>query len=102
MVVATFGEVNTGAFTRDIDFIHGICQKYNAWLHIDAAFGILARIHPQKQKLSKNLELADSISFDGHKFFNVPYDCGYILQGYEYVKCGLRKYWCSISFFVDG
>jgi glutamate/tyrosine decarboxylase-like PLP-dependent enzyme len=79
VVVATFGEVNTGAFTREIDYIHGICQKYNAWLHIDAAFGILARIHPRKQKLSKNLELADSISFDGHKFFNVPYDCGVYL-----------------------
>ena len=36
-------------------------------------------IYPQKQKLSKNLELADSISFDGHKFINVPYDCGVFL-----------------------
>jgi glutamate/tyrosine decarboxylase-like PLP-dependent enzyme len=79
IVVATFGEVNTGAFTRDIATIYSLCQQYKAWLHIDAAFGILARIHPQKHELSRGLELADSISFDGHKFFNVPYDCGVFL-----------------------
>jgi glutamate/tyrosine decarboxylase-like PLP-dependent enzyme len=79
IVVATFGEVNTGSFTNDIESIHSLCQRYSAWLHIDAAFGILARIHPTKTHLSSGLEYADSISFDGHKFFNVPYDCGVFL-----------------------
>lgn len=79
VVVATFGEVNTGAFTSNIPALHSLCQRYGAWLHIDAAFGILARIHPFKSHLCEGLELADSISFDGHKFFNVPYDCGIFL-----------------------
>ena len=79
IVVATFGEVNTGGFTRDIEQVSVLCHRYNAWLHIDAAFGIMARIHPDLHFLSKGLELADSISFDGHKFFNVPYDCGVFL-----------------------
>lgn len=79
IVVATFGEVNTGTFTPDIIAISQLCKQYNAWLHIDAAFGILARIHPRKKHLTEGLEVADSISFDGHKFFNVPYDCGVFL-----------------------
>jgi glutamate/tyrosine decarboxylase-like PLP-dependent enzyme len=79
LVVATFGEVNTGTFTFDIPALHSLCQRYKAWLHIDAAFGILARIYPSKSHLCEGLELADSISFDGHKFFNVPYDCGIFL-----------------------
>ena len=80
IVVATFGEVNSGAFTPNIAEISRLCKQYNAWLHIDAAFGILARIHPNKRTLAAGLELADSISFDGHKFFNVPYDCGVFLM----------------------
>lgn len=79
IIVATFGEVNTGAFTRDIDVVHRLSQEYGAWLHIDAAFGIMARICPTYRPLAAGLELADSISFDGHKFFNVPYDCGVFL-----------------------
>jgi glutamate/tyrosine decarboxylase-like PLP-dependent enzyme len=79
IVVATFGEVNTGSFTNDMESIHSLCHRYSAWLHIDAAFGILARIHRTKAHLSAGLQYADSIAFDGHKFFNVPYDCGVFL-----------------------
>ena len=79
IVVATFGEVNTGDFTKAIGDLRNICDEYGGWLHIDAAFGILARIHPHYLQLAEGLELADSIGFDGHKFFNVPYDCGVFL-----------------------
>jgi glutamate/tyrosine decarboxylase-like PLP-dependent enzyme len=91
IVIATFGEVNTGTFTSDVSSIHNLCKRYKAWLHIDAAFGILARIHPLKSHLCDGLELADSISFDGHKFFNVPYDCGVFLardMGMLSIVCG--------------
>ena len=79
IIVATFGEVNTGDFTKGIGDLRDICDEYGGWLHIDAAFGILARIHPQYRQLAEGLELADSVGFDGHKFFNVPYDCGVFL-----------------------
>jgi len=79
IVVATYGEINTGAFPKDMDRVVELCTEYNAWLHIDAAFGVLARIHPTHKQLSRHLELANSIAFDGHKFFNVPYDCGIFL-----------------------
>jgi glutamate/tyrosine decarboxylase-like PLP-dependent enzyme len=79
ILVATFGEVNTGQFTSKIRRLKGLCEQVGGWLHIDAAFGILARIHSGKRGLVEGLELADSIAFDGHKFLNVPYDCGVFL-----------------------
>lgn len=46
------------------------------------AFGIFARALPDTDEFSRlhqtaaGLELADSITVDGHKLLNVPYDCG--------------------------
>ncbi|ORX91134.1 PLP-dependent transferase [Basidiobolus meristosporus CBS 931.73] len=76
IVVASFGEVNTGAFVSDIPRVRELCDKYQAWLHIDAAFGMYARASKAYAHLSPHLELADSITSDGHKWLNVPYDCG--------------------------
>ena len=68
-----------GTFTTDVPKIHEVCHGHQAWLQIDAAFGILARIYPSKRNLCQELDLVDSISFDDHKFGNVPYDCGVFL-----------------------
>lgn len=86
IVTANFGEVNTGGFTENIPTIRKLCDKYGAWLHIDGAFAaylrLLARPGSDSKykklawKLTRNLELADSITFDAHKTLNVPYDCG--------------------------
>lgn len=76
IIVIGFGEVNTGHFSNQISYIRKLCDEYDAWLHVDAAFGIMSRISPIYDNLSKNLELADSITADAHKWLNVPYDCG--------------------------
>ncbi|KAB5590679.1 hypothetical protein CTheo_5875 [Ceratobasidium theobromae] len=75
-VVLSFGEVNTGEFSPNIAVVRELCDKYNVWLHIDAAFGAFARLAPELAFIAKNLELADSITLDAHKWLNVPYDCG--------------------------
>ncbi|KAJ3085474.1 hypothetical protein HK100_009036 [Physocladia obscura] len=70
ILVASCGEVNTGNFTADLPALRALCNKYgNAWLHVDAAFGAFA---PN----SGNLNSADSLTIDAHKWLNVPYDCG--------------------------
>ncbi|KAI9282979.1 pyridoxal phosphate-dependent transferase [Umbelopsis sp. AD052] len=76
IVVVGCGEINTGGFTTDIDKIRALCTRYDAWLHIDAAFGLYARAMPSHASLAANIELGDSMTSDGHKWLNVPYDCG--------------------------
>ena len=78
IVVANAGEVNTGAFD-DVAGIAAMCEAHpgGAWLHVDGAFGIFAAISPRYAELSRGVDRADSVAADGHKWLNVPYDCGF-------------------------
>ena len=78
IVCAQAGNVNTGAFDP-IEDIAELTRARGAWLHVDGAFGLWARTSPSLQSLTKGIEAADSIATDGHKWLNVPYDCGIIL-----------------------
>ncbi|KAG0652361.1 L-2,4-diaminobutyrate decarboxylase [Hyphodiscus hymeniophilus] len=89
IVALSAGEVNTGRYATNekaaMKQIRALCDKYGAWLHVDGAFGIFARSLPDTPEFSSlisttaGLELADSITGDGHKMLNVPYDCGFFL-----------------------
>lgn len=62
-----------------------LCDMYGAWIHVDGAFGILGRVltSPAHQCIidaCAGLDLADSITGDGHKLLNVPYDCGFFFS----------------------
>ncbi len=54
-----------------------LARKYNCWLHVDGAFGLFARLTPRTEHLVQGVEKADSVTVDGHKWLNVPYDSGY-------------------------
>ena len=74
------GNVNTGAFDPlgpAIDLIRE--RRPDAWIHVDGAFGLWAAASPRLRHLSAGLERADSWATDGHKWLNVPYDCGIAL-----------------------
>lgn len=84
------GEVNTGHFAThgmgDWERIREICNRYDVWIHVDGAFGLFARVLDpttdqqelgQLMKGAEGVEHADSITGDGHKLLNVPYDCGF-------------------------
>lgn len=87
IVVISCGEVNTGRFNttglHEMRRIRQLCDSYNAWLHIDGAFGLFARALGDKDEFATlrsgvaGMELADSITVDGHKLLNVPYDSGF-------------------------
>ena len=77
IVVASAGEVNTGDFD-DIKALAEICKAYGAWLHVDGAFGLYAACDPALENLLNGIENADSITTDGHKWLNVPYDSGIV------------------------
>ncbi|KAG0376541.1 hypothetical protein BGX24_007591 [Mortierella sp. AD032] len=79
LVFLSFGEVNTGIFPFNTHRIADICASNNAYLHIDGAFGIYARCSPSYEYLAQGLERAHSITACGHKWLNVPYDCGFFI-----------------------
>jgi glutamate/tyrosine decarboxylase-like PLP-dependent enzyme len=76
IIVGNAGEVNAGDFDP-IDQLADLAEKYGAWLHVDGAFGLFASITPQTQYLTNGVERAHSVTVDGHKWLNVPYDCGF-------------------------
>ncbi|MBV8998010.1 MAG: aspartate aminotransferase family protein [Solirubrobacterales bacterium] len=76
IVIANAGEVNAGDFDPIAD-VADLCERHAAWLHVDGAFGLFARLSPSARPLTEGVERADSIIADGHKWLNVPYDCGF-------------------------
>ena len=68
--------MNSGQFDP-INDMADLAEKYGAWLHVDGAFGLFARVTPQLSELAAGAERADSVISDAHKWLNVPYDCGF-------------------------
>lgn len=78
LVIASAATV-TGTDFDDLVEIKRLCEKHDAWLHVDAAFGIFERLVAGPQGKTQGLEQADSITLDCHKWLNVPYECGVFL-----------------------
>jgi glutamate/tyrosine decarboxylase-like PLP-dependent enzyme len=76
ILVANAGEVNAGDFDP-IEQMADLAAEHDAWLHVDGAFGLFARLVPGARHLAVGVERADSVIADGHKWLNVPYDCGF-------------------------
>jgi glutamate/tyrosine decarboxylase-like PLP-dependent enzyme len=74
ILVATAGDVNAGGFDP-LAAMAELAARHRAWLHVDAAFGLLAATSPRTQDLVAGIERAHSVAVDGHKWLNVPYDC---------------------------
>ena len=71
------GNVNTGAFDPFLEIITAARQTdAPVWVHVDGAFGLWARVAPERAHLAEGVELADSWATDAHKWLNSPYDCG--------------------------
>ncbi|KAF9091872.1 hypothetical protein BGX27_001939 [Mortierella sp. AM989] len=100
LVFLAFGEVNTGIFSRNTRRIAEICKKYNAYFHIDGAFGIYARCSPKYAHLADGLELAHSITACGHKWLNVPYDCGLFLYRQSLEKSIMEPLFSSSAAYL--
>jgi len=78
IVCVQAGNVNSGAF----DPAEAICtaaREQGAWVHVDGAFGLWARISPKFDNLTKGFEKADSWATDAHKWPNVGYDSGLVI-----------------------
>jgi glutamate/tyrosine decarboxylase-like PLP-dependent enzyme len=79
VLVLQSGNVNTGA-CDDLRAAIGLARSVpNCWVHVDGAFGLWAAACPDTRHLVDGIELADSWCTDGHKWLNVPYDCGLVI-----------------------
>lgn len=78
LIIASAATVTATDFD-DLQAIYALSKKYNAWLHVDAAFGIFERLINGSEGKTKGIEFADSITLDCHKWLNVPYECGVFL-----------------------
>jgi glutamate/tyrosine decarboxylase-like PLP-dependent enzyme len=76
VVIVNAGEVNAGDFDP-VDKMITLARRHHCWVHVDGAFGLFARISPRIAHFVEGVEKADSVTVDGHKWLNVPYDSGY-------------------------
>lgn len=79
LIVGTAGTVDTGA-VDDLAALADIAARERLWLHVDGAFGALAKLSPELAPLLAGIERADSIAFDFHKWGQAPYDAGFVLM----------------------
>ncbi len=73
-VVATVGTTSSCAIDP-LKQIGEICNKYNVWLHVDAAYGGTAAILPEKKWILEGIEYANSFVFNPHKWMFTNFDC---------------------------
>jgi glutamate/tyrosine decarboxylase-like PLP-dependent enzyme len=76
VIVVNAGEVNAGDFDPVREMMT-IARRHNCWVHVDGAFGLFAAVSPRTAHWVEGVEEADSVTVDGHKWLNVPYDSGY-------------------------
>jgi len=70
------GDINIGAYD-DFNSVVPMAREYGAWIHVDGAFGLWAVASERRKHLMEGAELCDSWATDGHKWLNVPFDCGF-------------------------
>ena len=76
IIVGNAGDVNVGEFDPLAE-LADLAEEHGAWLHVDGAFGLFARVSPRVAALAEGVDRAHSVIADGHKWLNVPYDCGF-------------------------
>jgi len=75
ILVLNAADLNIGACDPFSELIP-MARDAGAWVHVDGAFGLFARASRARRHLVEGIEMADSWATDGHKWLNVPYDCG--------------------------
>ncbi len=73
-VCATVGTTSSNAIDPVLA-IGSICREEGLWLHVDAAMSGSAALCPEYRSIQAGLELADSYTFNPHKWMFTNFDC---------------------------
>lgn len=98
-IVASIGSTSTAAIDP-VNEIADIADRYNLWLHVDAAYGGPAAVVPEMRPIFKGVERAHSLVLNPHKWLYVSIDCSVLFTRFpeifrrastlsaEYLKTG--------------
>jgi aromatic-L-amino-acid decarboxylase len=101
-VCATLGTTSS-AGVDSLTKIGAICNRYDLWFHVDAAYAGTAAILPEKRWIMNGIEFVDSFVFNPHKWLLTNFDCSaYFVKDKkklkktfeiqpEYLKTGVDK-----------
>jgi aromatic-L-amino-acid decarboxylase len=73
-IVASVGSTSTSAI-EPIQEIADIAERYQIWLHVDAAYGGPAAVVPEMRHILNGVERAHSVILNPHKWLYVSIDC---------------------------
>jgi glutamate/tyrosine decarboxylase-like PLP-dependent enzyme len=74
-IAAVAGSTNTGSVDA-IGELADVAAAEDLWLHVDAAYGAGARLSSRDTDRVRDLERADSVTVDPHKWLYQAYDIG--------------------------
>jgi aromatic-L-amino-acid/L-tryptophan decarboxylase len=74
-IVGVAGTTSTGVIDP-LEELAAIAREHRCWYHIDAAYGGPLAFSAQHKDMLRGINLADSITFDPHKWMFVPFSCG--------------------------
>jgi glutamate/tyrosine decarboxylase-like PLP-dependent enzyme len=77
-IACVAGSTNTGSVDA-VGELADVAEADGLWLHVDAAYGGGARLSERDRDRVPDLERADSITVDPHKWFFQAYDIGGLL-----------------------
>jgi aromatic-L-amino-acid decarboxylase len=77
-IAAVAGSTNTGSVDA-VGELADVAAAERLWLHVDAAYGGAARLSERDRDRVPDLDRADSVTVDPHKWFFQAYDIGGLL-----------------------
>lgn len=100
-LVANLGTVGTGAIDP-LPELRAVANRHGLWLHGDGAIGAMAYLSEQLRPRFAGLPSLDSLSFDLHKWSQVPYDAGCLLVRDGRLHRAAFEYGASYLSSVEG
>lgn len=77
-IIGIAGATSTGVIDP-LRELAAVARANDCWYHVDAAYGGTLAFSERHRGKLQGIELADSITFDPHKWMFVPFACGAVL-----------------------